>query len=229
MVRKNRSALDQLKVKYDGKSVDEILSECREDRKKALKGRRDLILKLFYFERTNRFREFKEWEKTTFEVFLEHEPTFFNLRYGTYYDERIAFTAHEKYALIYGPAFVTRVRKLCGPLKVDTVFSKLKPDDSYEKKEKIIGIYAKPKKEKKPKVNIPTEIEKVLRDEVNEQKKMVDERDEQIKKLKAAVVKVKKERDKIRAKYEELLKRYNLVVSPIVSQIEDGRFIQPSV
>lgn len=206
-MRKNRTALDQLKVEYDELSISVILSKCHVDRKEAIKGRRALILKLYYLERTKRFREKKAYKQVAFNVFLNYE---FNLRYGTYEKERIAFIAHEKYAMIYGPALVSKVRKVCGVMNVDTVFSKMKLDDPVERKEKIIRAYAIKRKKKKVDKRLkdtPTEIERQLRRQVAEDQKTIKKQFNQIQKLKATVEKYKsenvvlrKENKKLRAK-----------------------------
>ena len=192
-MRKTRTALDHMKVKYDPKSINVIEAAIETAKNASLESRRDFIHTLFYLDQTKRFRENSSYKKATFAVYIGFR---YHLRLATYQKEKIAFLAHEKHTLIYGPGLVSKIRTECGPTKVDEVFSKLTPDDNVQKIEKTIKRFAKPKKvvKEKIKAEIPTVIEQSLRERNIELEKRIVDQDAQIFKLKATVERLKAEK-----------------------------------
>ncbi len=202
-MRKNRTALDQLKAKYDQKSITEIEQEMDKAKSLSLESRRDFIKTLFYLDSTKRFRENPTYKKATFAVYIGYR---FHLRMGTYQKEKVAFLAHEEQAMTYGPGLVNKVRTECGPTKVNLVFSKITPEDPVQKIEKVIRTHAKPKPKKaeKKRAEIPSAIEQSLRTRILELEALLQEKDEQIAKLKATVERLKKEKAEIWGSYNQI-------------------------
>lgn len=202
-MRKNRTALDHLKVKYDKKPIEIIEEAIDKAKNVSLESRKDFILALYYLNMTNRFRENPQYKKTTFEVYIGYR---YHLRKGTYQKEKIAFLAHEKHTMVYGPGLVNKIRTECGPLKIDEVFSKISPKDPIEKIEKTIRLYAKPQKAvgEKIKIATPTAVEQTLRSHILELEKLLEEKETQITKLLATVNRLKKEKEGLQDGYSKV-------------------------
>jgi hypothetical protein len=168
MTRKKKTVLEKLREQYDNEPLLAIEQGCDEAKELSLENDRKRIQLLYYLERTNRFRENPQYKNATFDVYLRYRH---GIRAHTYHERRIAFIAHEKEALTYGPGLVAKVRRECGPLKVSDVFSKIKPTNGHDKIEKIIQAHAKPKPdrvvvEKASKTEI--ELKKLVADQKNE-------------------------------------------------------------
>jgi len=202
-MRKQRTALDNMKVKYDKQPINIIETAIETAKNASLESRRDFIHTLFYLDQTKRFRENPSYKKATFAVYIGFR---YHLRPTTYQKEKIAFLAHEKHTLIYGPGLVSKIRNECGPTKVDEVFSKLTPDDKVQKIEKTIKRFAKPKKvvKEKVKTEIPTVIEQSLRERNIELEKRIVDQDAQIFKLKATVERLKTEKNDLIGRFSKV-------------------------
>ena len=202
-MRKQRTALDNMKVKYDKQPINIIETAIETAKNASLESRRDFIHTLFYLDQTKRFRENPSYKKATFAVYIGFR---YHLRPTTYQKEKIAFLAHEKHTLIYGPGLVSKIRNECGPTKVDEVFSKITPDDKVQKIEKTIKRFAKPKKivKEKVKAEIPTVIEQSLRERNIELEKRIVDQDAQIFKLKATVERLKTEKNDLIGRFSKL-------------------------
>jgi len=202
-MRKQRTALDNMKVKYDKQPINIIETAIETAKNASLESRRDFIHTLFYLDQTKRFRENPSYKKATFAVYIGFR---YHLRPTTYQKEKIAFLAHEKHTLIYGPGLVSKIRNECGPTKVDEVFSKLTPDDKVQKIEKTIKRFAKPKKivKEKVKAEIPTVIEQSLRERNIELEKRIVDQDAQIFKLKATVERLKTEKNDLIGRFSKV-------------------------
>lgn len=214
-MRKKRTALDQLKIRYDKKPLADIEQSLDKAKSVSLESRRDFIKTLFYLDSTKRFRENPAYKKATFAVYIGYR---FHLRLGTYQKEKIAFLANEKQTMVYGPGLVNKVRTECGPTKVDLVFSKISPEDSVQKIEKIIRTYAKPKAEKKKekaRTEIPSVIEQSLRTRNLELEKLVEEKDEQIAKLKITVARLKEEKAELQSRYGKIADLCSAGLNPV--------------
>jgi len=202
-MRKQRTALDNMKVKYDKQPINIIETAIETAKNASLESRRDFIHTLFYLDQTKRFRENPSYKKATFAVYIGFR---YHLRPTTYQKEKIAFLAHEKHTLIYGPGLVSKIRNECGPTKVDEVFSKITPDDKVQKIEKTIKRFAKPKKivKEKVKAEIPTVIEQSLRERNIELEKRIVDQDAQIFKLKATVERLKTEKNDLIGRFSKV-------------------------
>ena len=177
--------IEDLKNKYDLVNIDIFESECFSARALSGKYRMDFIFRLYYLERTKRFREFSVYRNATFSEYITNK---FNLRYGTYNKERFAFIAFPEETIKWGAGLINKIKEICGADKVRTVIEQMNatPNLTHAKIDKLIKVYAKiPFKQKVPKIP-----RKILEDEnakriqtIAEYINIIAKKDEQIAKL----------------------------------------------
>lgn len=191
----------KLQEMYNPVSVGDLEKKAEKFMVDSVLSRKHFIEILFYLERTNRFKENRQFKNTTFKDYIKDR---FYLRYGTYHKERIAFFTHPKEVEQYGVGVVNKVREKCGVLKVKKVFDEVKKAEikkplTRENIENIININAKQVKKKAKKITkdeayyIKLCGKKDL--EIQALNQMIKDRDEQIDRLKATVQKEKKENE----------------------------------
>jgi len=211
---KRPDVIQELKKENDKRTIREIQDEIHNQEYKS----RDLMIRrtklLYYLERTSRFKEIKEYEKVTFETYIQHE---YNLLYGTYDRERKAVLAFPRQVESYGVGLVAKVIKetkkpelALKAINGITEKGHKLPADFRPKVEKIIEKYAKPKKAKPgTRVLVCTQCDK-YKEEIILLNKELEEKDEQITKLKAALNK----RDLTLEKMYGFLKPFEHIVQP---------------
>lgn len=111
--------LEELKAKYDTEQISEIELSCQNNIKSIGENRKEFILKLYYLERTKRFKENKIYANSSFSIYINNV---FNLRYSTYNKERFAYIAFPELTIKYGSGLVNKVKQKCGIDKIATVF-----------------------------------------------------------------------------------------------------------
>lgn len=196
---------DDLTKKYHRKSLKEIETSAIGNRDKSLEHRRDFILSMYYLKFTGRFREDLTYKKETFESYINER---FNLRIGTYDQECWAFIKYEDASKKHGTGLINKIKKMCGPGNVVKVIAAIDSAEknskfplSMSKKKKIILKSAKPRKAKPdsiPKSFLESEIVE-LKQTIHQNRKSDIGKDDQIKKLKNTVVKLKAKNIELRA------------------------------
>lgn len=188
---KKPDVIQELKKENDKRTIREIQEEIHDQNNKSRNAMIRRTKLLFYLERTSRFKEIKEYEKVTFDTYIQHE---YNLLYGTYERERKAVTAFPKQVESYGVGLVAKVIKETEKPEVAlkainglTKKGKERPADFRPKVEKIIEKHAKPKKAKPgTRVLVCTQCDK-YKEEIRLLNIELAEKNEQIRKLKAAL------------------------------------------
>lgn len=198
--------LDDLKKKYDSAAIGEIETKCEKFSRNAASNRKDLILTLYYLERTRRFRENPVYKSASFKVYLMDKH---NLREWTYNKERFAFIAHPEAAAKWGPGLVSKIQTECGADKVPDVVKKIEETKGVNrlKIDKIIKANSKPKADQAPVGPTKSEIEAESQrrmQTIAEYIQQIKEKDEQIDKLKLTVHALNEEN----AKLKETIKVY---------------------
>jgi len=188
--------IEQLKKQYDDQSIDTIEAGASEAKGQQVKARKEFIWRLFYLERTKRFRENQQYAKSTFKDYLYGR---WMMRHTTYLHERQAYVTFPKEAEKYGPGLVSKVRRKCdfsGAKKVWKEIDQIKPNGTFrEKADKVIEKYAKPvPRPKRESISDIKSDAKILKAELDkakatiaEQNKTIKAQAEQIRKLKASV------------------------------------------
>jgi hypothetical protein len=135
--------LDNLKMKYDTVSIENLEEICKRFTTKAADYRSEFILSLYYLERTKRYKENPIYTKSSFEIYINN---LFNLRYSTYKKERFAFISFPDLAKKWGPGLIDKIRHKCGAGKVVDVVNliELQPNINHNQIEKIIKDNSKP-------------------------------------------------------------------------------------
>ena len=124
--------LDQLKEKLGNKPINTIVNEAKKFQTDSSNARKEFIMMLFYLQKTYRYREYKTYQKETFETFIKNV---FNLNKTAYFDERYAFTQFPEETKEFGPGLVNKVKKKCGgALAVPKVFQEIKEKQATRKK-----------------------------------------------------------------------------------------------
>lgn len=195
--------LEDLKKKYDDKSINDIEQTCTKYSALSSKNRKDFILGLFYLERTKRFHENHVYAASSFETYIRNS---YNLRYTTYNNERFVFIAHPDAAARWGVGLVSRIKHDCGAGKVPEVMNQIDAlkNPNHTSIEKII---LKNTKERTGKKSAPVDSKRDLeKDNIRKGKTIADyiqtinKQNHQIAALKDSVTGLKKEKVELAAK-----------------------------
>lgn len=139
----------RLKKKYDGKKLVEVEADILHLKKTTFSAQKGMIETLHYLEATERFKEDKTYENSSFDVYLKDK---FSMLPVTYQNMRIAFFNFREESLKYGPGLVTSIKKKCGAERMGEVLKEISAADDNTKKpitrEKIQQIIEKHKKTK---------------------------------------------------------------------------------
>ena len=202
---------EELKAKYDKMKVAKIEQEAKNTQGEAKDLYVALIEILFYLERSGRYAENPKYKKSKFEQYVVFE---FGIHHKTYTNHRKAYLVNPDIATRHSPNLYALTQKKCGESKVPTVFKEIQKKEQTLKRpirkdeiQTIINKYAKPVT---PKPKTPDVLEwqdKAIK--AQETLKVVEKeamsKDQQITKLKAAVVRLQKENDDLRKERDELL------------------------
>ena len=137
----------RLRKKYDTKKLADVESDVLHLKKTTFSAQKGMIETLHYLETTERFKEDKAYENSSFDVYLKDK---FSMLPVTYQNMRIEFFNFREESLKYGPGLVTSVKKKCGAEKMTEVFKEIKAADKTPKKpitrERIQQVIEKHKK-----------------------------------------------------------------------------------
>lgn len=182
--------------KYEAEPLDSIETKIADDMKLAALSYRSYIEMLFYMEHTKRYKQSPGFEHATFNDYLEHR---FNLAPSRYYNARKIYVQYPDEASWLGVHFLMEVQRKCGVEAIQPVVEELAKIDKMREtpitvadKDKIVKKYQKPPTQKSMKSAL------YWRQKYNEVKKQleialkeIDEKDEQIDKLKITVAELK--------------------------------------
>ncbi len=202
---------EELKKKYDGKSLKEIEEAITGFKLASYENRQSFILALYYLCFTDRYREDKTYKKAEFNDYLFGRWV---LRPTTYHNEKIACLNFPEMSKRHGPGVITKIKKSCGADKVHMVLNKINKLEckdgqsaSWEQINDIILVNAKPttvKEEEGPtKADWRKEAERLTAELIESQKKSVT-LSEQVSKLKKTVSKYKAKAEEWETKFKML-------------------------
>jgi len=120
-----------LKKQYDARPIEELEDMATNSAQAWFESRVIFINLMFYFDKTKRFRENKQFKASTFEEYLRMNH---GLSPQQYHQERIAYVNYPEETKAYGVGFVNKVRNKCGALDFPKVFKEIK------KTEQSMGI-----------------------------------------------------------------------------------------
>jgi hypothetical protein len=218
--RRTMRTYEELQKIYDKKKVSQIEAEAKETQGKSKDIYVVFLETLFYLERSHRFRENPTYTKSSFETYIQAE---YGMSHRAYLDHRQAYAIHPDIAFRHSPALFASAKKKCGAEKVGHVFKEVQKKERtlnrpirVDEIKAIIHQNAKPTKPAAPKPDITTlqvQVEKTqqVEQELKAVEKTVLSKDEQIEKLKAAVLKYKTEAEegkRYKAMYDNLLVKY---------------------
>lgn len=181
--------IQQLKEKYDGKSIDEIEQAAKNSSVAQEDQHRQFIGALFYLENTKRFRENKAYKSASFADYL---IGFYGTSIQTYNRYRFAYFRYSEASENLGPGTVMKIVSRCGAESVQKVVNAIEKEKKRSPKlvSEIIDKFAKPRLKKRQSRPSYIELERELAAKTQkliEAEKIISEQAEQIEKLKATV------------------------------------------
>lgn len=199
-IREDTMSIDELIKKYGEESLDSIEKMIADDMKLAASAYRSYIEMLFYMEHTKRYKHSEGFEKATFDDYLRNK---FNIAPHQYYAARKIYVQYPDEASWLGVYFLQKVQKDCGVEAIPMVVEEIREKESKRTtplsvadREKIAMKYKKPP--------TPAEIARRFKNasywkakyleckrQLDAALQEIDEKDEQIAKLKATVEELK--------------------------------------
>lgn len=188
-----------LERKYKGKKINEIEKEVTASNELSLEARKTAIFALRYLEITGRYKENPTYKKSSFADYL---MGYYAMRENTYRESFRAFDKFEDETVKYGVGLISKIFRACGAKKERKVIDEIKKTDlalknpiQRSKIKTIIAKYAKPTPPAKPGYKALYVAER-RKHEVTQQRYKetlieLKEAREQIKKLKATVLKLR--------------------------------------
>jgi hypothetical protein len=179
-----KDQLKELKKKYDGKSVAVCVKTAKNFNQKLIENGRELVLLLWYLEKTKRYKEYKGYEKMPFDVFISEVCL---VPYNRYRQMAYAYNWFPEESKKYGPQTIQRIRqKVDSVSKIPKVLAEInkgveKAKDPLQKRQVIhnaIEKYSAP-----PKKSTSSDTKAYWRSEAKRWEKVAGERWEEIRKL----------------------------------------------
>ena len=179
--------LEKLKKKYDSKTITAIEKTIDISRNSEAKFQHDRIMVLYYLQRTSRYKENKMYKNSNFGEYLFDRH---GMRIGTFNSHRLMIFNNLKHVKKYGIGVVKKIYIRCGAANMPFVLAAL--DNAKVKTrldiEKIILKHAKPKQKKTGPTVSQLQAEIIAKDQIiADQRKIIEDQAEQIKKLKATI------------------------------------------
>jgi len=202
------------KPEYDKLNIEEIERKIAEFRALSYQMQAKMYECLEYLRTTHRYMENPMYARSTFWEYLEDR---WMMRKRAYYDHTRIFAKYPLYADKYGPGLVGRMDRECGPMRVEKVMAAIHQEESERKSPitrtqigEIIEKYRKTDGDRVERVSTDWramyEHERIAHEETKDAlrfiQKQLREANEQIAKLKAAVVTKKYERPRTTRPFE---------------------------
>ncbi len=239
---KNDKLIEQLKKKYDGKSLKEVEKSLDGFNTKSHENRKAFIMGLYYLKCSTRYKEDKRYKTTSFENYALERHNIGDRRFR---DELNAFVQHEPETKSLGVGMVIKIKKKCGAKKAPVVLKKIAAIEKEVKRpldrqqiNSVIWDNRKPGKEKKAKTG-PTMAEfkadlnstrkelstkyniiKEQADQIGKLQKTVAARDEMVVEYKASYASLLDKYEKLAARYEAI----NKAANPLAGFFRSNKF-----
>jgi len=193
---------DSIKKVCEKKTIEEIETMAKDEYKSLCESQKNFTLFLFYLERSNRWRESKQYKKGTFSQYIRAA---FGIPYQQYFSKRQAVVAFGDKIETYGIGNVTKAIKKCGGIagakraidEIITEDNKLKNPISNEKIQSIIKKHTKKPTVTNRQYESAADLRAVINQKdklIHEQKIMIKDYEEQIARLKATIKQMQSEK-----------------------------------
>lgn len=201
-----------LKKQFEEMTITQLEKEIKSKIETSGEARRDATFILYYLKASGRFKENPLYSKSSFKTYLEDVHS---IREGTFNENVMAYTKYPKEAVSLGVGLVSSIQRKCGATKTKKVLNEinikkksLKTPIKRAQIATIISSHAKPVPPKQPgyKALYDEElrlhqITKTRYDAAMAELKVARE---QIEKLKATVLKLKRFKDILDTVNEEI-------------------------
>lgn len=124
--------IEELKAKYDSQPIVDVEREVEESKALHQTAHEEMILALFYLERTARFKENPRYAKSSFAQYVKDR---FGISWNAYLRARIVYVTLPGEARDFGPGLVGSVVARCGSGLASKVFSDIRAAQSKRKTE----------------------------------------------------------------------------------------------
>ena len=197
--------------KFEKMTIIEIENEIKSKNILSLEARKESILALLYLKRSGRYKENKLYAKSSFKNYLLN---FYNIREKTFNESARAFDKFPKESVKYGVGLVSKVKRKCGAKKEKEVLKEIKAADKKAKKpierakiDEIIYKHSKPEQAKGPGYKTryieEARLHQITKTRYDEAIAELKAATDQIGKLKATILKLKKFKDLMETIQEE--------------------------
>ncbi|KKM71294.1 hypothetical protein LCGC14_1432070 [marine sediment metagenome] len=213
---KNDKLIEQLKKKYENKSLKEVEKSIDSFNTKSHESRKSFIFGFYYLRFSTRYKEDKRYKATSFETYaLERH----NIRPTTFRNEVKIFNRYDKEAKALGIGVIRKIEEKCTPKKTPSVLRQIAAIEKEVKRpldrqqiDSVIWDNRKPDTEKKAETG-PTKAEYRLdlnrvKLESIDKDKLIGEQADQIDKLQKTVIAKDEMVAEYAASYASLLKQY---------------------
>jgi len=107
--------IKELRKEYDKEKIDAFVESVKSINAEVIDRGKELIKRLWYLEKTKRYREFDDYEKASFKDFLWE---ICHIPYNRYYELRYAYHWFPKEAEKYGPQTIQKVKTRVGVVRL---------------------------------------------------------------------------------------------------------------
>lgn len=143
----------QLRQKYDGKKIDDIETEIKDNKTLSIEARKVAIFALSYLRITGRHKENPTYRKSNFFNYLFD---YYNIREHTFREAEKAFLNYPEESVKYGVGLIAKIGRMCSDSvqtrkaikDIVNADKELKTPIKREKIDSILNKYARPKKDK---------------------------------------------------------------------------------
>lgn len=124
--------IEELKSKYDSRPIMDVEREVEESKSLHQTAHEEMILALFYLERTARFKENPRYAKSSFANYVKDR---FGVSWNAYQRARVVYVTMPEEAREFGPGLVGSVVARCGSGVAPKVFSDIRAAQEKRKTE----------------------------------------------------------------------------------------------
>lgn len=203
--------LQELKEQYEGKTLRQVEKVLSGFEKETRHYRREFIKGLYWIQHTEIFRQEPVYRKETFYSYLFDRH---HLTEGTYRQEFWAYTHYPEDAEKWGTSLIASIGEKCGRLKVPKVLTQINQAQKKKKRfgrddiQQVINKNLKPKRYETPKLTtsiraLRNELDR-SRQTIRDQVAKIKQQEQQIDKLKSALLQKKLECAELQNRIAEL-------------------------
>lgn len=114
--------IKELRKEYDKEKIGDFVESVKSINAGVIDRGKELIKRLWYLEKTKRYREFDDYGKASFKDFLWE---ICHIPYNRYYELRYAYHWFPKEAEKYGPQTIQKVKTRVGVVKLPETLRKI--------------------------------------------------------------------------------------------------------